>query len=84
MSKEGFIIEKRFNAPRVPWEAESVVLDTLPEATSAAATWKRNNSRFRYRVLYRSKHGSEVVVVPPEAFDFNHELNSNLKGALNA
>jgi len=71
MAQPGFIIEKRFNAPRVPWKVESAVFGTFLEATETAVAWKYNNPDFRFRLLFQSRYGGQSVVIPPETFDLN-------------
>jgi hypothetical protein len=81
MAQPGFIIEKRYNFPRVPWEVQAPPLrhsrfSNLTNATEVAAKWKASQPDYRFRILYQSGTGSEFVVVPPEAFDFNLQVEA--------
>ena len=66
--KPKFIVETRYNFPRVPWELLTEV-DTLTQAVEAGTTTRLTQDKNRFRVLYRSRHGGLAVVVLPEAFE---------------
>lgn len=84
MAKPGFIIEKRYNFPRVPWEVQAPEshhlgnsrFSNLTNATEVAVKWKASQPDYRFRILYQSGNGGEFVVVPPEAFDFNLQVET--------
>ena len=77
MAQPGFIIETRYNFPRVPWDTltgEGEPFNDLTLAVTRAAELATDSPKNRYRVLYRTRYSSNIVAVPPEAFEFDAEL----------
>lgn len=78
---KGFKIEKRYNAPRVPWEVYGATFGNFLEAVRQTTRFKEGQPDFRFRLTYTSRHGGESVVIPPETFDLNHQIEKESKNA---